>query len=222
MTGKAHFWISAILCQFIAVILFKDLSAAPFIIGAICGLIADIDEDQSKISYMLIKGFGGKKRIKDVNYHKTDVKYNARIKLKRRIALSTLLIFSGLIMFLIFKLNIFLSLVLFYIAYLPWTVHRTLSHSLFSSLVIGCLSTMGLNQYNLTIYGIYIGIGYFLHIFEDMFTISGVPLLYPFSKKRYKIPLMSTGTTKGGIVELTFILLSAALCLITYISAIVL
>ena len=62
MTGKAHFWISAILCQFIAVILFKDLSAAPFIIGAICGLIADIDEDQSKISYMLIKGFGGKKR----------------------------------------------------------------------------------------------------------------------------------------------------------------
>lgn len=218
MTGKAHFFISAFLCQVFAMIFFKDITPYPFIIGAICGLLADIDEDQSKISYMLIKGFGGKKRIKDVNYYKTDKKHNSRIKLYRRIALSVVLVTIGLALFLIFKPNIYFSLALFYIACLPWTTHRTLSHSFLSTFIVGGLFTLGLHKYNLTKYGLYILVGYFLHIFEDMFTVSGVPLFYPFSKKKFKIPLMSTGTTKGSIVELVFILMSVGLCAITFFS----
>ena len=216
MTGRSHSIISAFLCQFIAMVLFKDISIAPIVIGAICGLIADIDEDQSKISYMLIKGFGGKKRIKDVNYHKTDTKYNARIKLKRRIALSTVIVFISILLFLLSSKNIFFSFAFIYIAILPWTTHRSLSHSILSSVIIGGFSYLGFRQYNLPLYGIYVGIGYFLHIFEDMFTMSGVPLLYPFIKKKFRIPLMSTGSKKGALIELTFILISIALCFISF------
>lgn len=216
MTGKAHFFISAFLCQVFAMIFFKDITPYPFAIGAICGLLADIDEDQSKISYLLIKGFGGKKRIKDVNYYKTDKKHNSRIKLYRRIALTTVLITIGLALFLVFKLNIYFSLALFYLSCLPWTKHRTLSHSLLSTFIVGGLCTVGFYQYKLTKYGLYILVGYFLHLFEDMFTVTGIPFLYPFSKKKFKIPLMSTGTKKGHIVELVFILMSVGLCAITF------
>lgn len=220
MTGKAHLCISAFLCQIFAMIFFKDFTPIPLIIGGICGLLADIDEDQSKIAYLLIKGIGGKKRIKNVNYHKTDVKHNARIKLIRRIFLSLIVSLIGLFLFFVLKLSIFFTLALFYVAVLPWTKHRSLSHSLLSTTIIGGLTILGMQQYGLLKYGVYITVGYFLHIFEDMFTVSGVPLLYPFSKKRFKIPLMSTGTSRGALVEMVFIVISIILCIYTYISLI--
>lgn len=216
MRGKAHLCISALLCQCFALIFFKDFTPIPLIIGSIFGLLADIDEEQSKISYFLIKGFGGSKRIGGKNHHKTDVKYNARLKKMRQIALSVVMILWGILLFIFSKKNIFFSIGCFYVSFLPWTKHRTLSHSILSSLIIGVCTYLSFNLYGVGQYGIYCGVGYFLHIFEDSFTVSGTPLLYPFSKKKFKIPLMSTGTSKGAIVEFAFMLISFCLCVITY------
>lgn len=213
MTGKAHLSISALLCQCFAILVFKDISPASLLIGAFFGLIADIDEPQSKISYLLIKGFGGKQQSYKDNPRKKISKHNNRVRITRQIGLSVVLVLIGLSLALFLKLNIFFSLACFYIAYLPWTKHRTLSHSILSSVVIGVCMFIGFNSYGMPHYGIYCGVGYFLHIFEDTFTMTGTPLFYPFSKKRYKIPLMSTGTPKGRLVELTFILISLILCL---------
>ena len=100
---------------------------------------------------------------------------------------------------------------------LPRAKHRTLSHSILSTLVVGTCAYFGFNEFGIAKYGIYCGVGYFLHIFEDMFTVSGVPLLYPFSKKRFKIPLMSTGTPRGAAVEFAFEAISLCLCIALYL-----
>lgn len=217
MRGKAHLYISALLCQCFALLFYRDFTPIPLAIGAFFGLIADIDEEQSKISYLLIKGFGGSKRIGGVNHHKTDVKYNARLKKMRQIALTTVLIVFALIFLVLSKKNIFFSIGCLYISYLPWTKHRTLSHSILSSLIVGVCAYMSFNLYGIAKYGVYCGVGYFLHIFEDSFTVSGTPLFYPFSKKKYKIPLMSTGTSRGAIVEGAFTIVSLCLCIVTYL-----
>lgn len=217
MRGVAHLSISALLCQCFALVFFKDFTPIPLFIGALFGLVADIDEDQSKISYLLIKNFGGKKRIGGVNHHKTDKKYNARIKKMRQIAITVMVIFIGIVVFLLTKNNIYFLIGFIYISMLPWAKHRTLSHSIFSSLIVGVCAYLGFKVFGIPKYGIYCGIGYFLHIFEDMFTVSGVPLLYPFSKKRFKIPLMSTGTSKGAIVEFAFEAISFCLCVALYL-----
>lgn len=217
MRGVAHLSISALLCQCFALVFFKDFTPVPLIIGAILGLVADIDEDQSKISYLLIKNFGGKKRIGGVNHHKTDKKYNSRIKKMRQVAITVVVIALGVLTFLLTKKNIYFLVAFLYVSILPWAKHRTLSHSILSSLVVGLCAYLGFNGFGMSKYGIYCGVGYFLHIFEDMFTVSGVPLLYPFSKKRFKVPLMSTGTSKGAIVEFAFEAISFCLCVALYI-----
>lgn len=219
MTGKAHMYISAFLCQCFALLVYRDFSPAPLVIGAIFGLLADIDTDQSKISYLLIKKFGGSKRIAGVNHYKTDVRYNARVEKARRCALSVVLVFGGLVLTFISRKNIYFLFGCLYTAFLPWTKHRTLSHTLLSSIIIGVCATLSFRLYGLTNYGVYCGVGYFLHIFEDSFTKSGTPLFFPFSKKKFKIPLMSTGTTKGAMVELAFGCISFTLCVITYFFA---
>lgn len=217
MRGKAHLKISALLCQCFALLFYRDFTPIPLIIGAFFGLMADIDEEQSKISYLLIKKLGGSKRIGGVNYHKTDIKYNARLKKKRQIALSLVLVLFAVLFVLVSKKNIFFALGCIYISYLPWTKHRTLSHSILSSLIVGTCAYLSFNLYGIPKYGVYCGVGYFLHIFEDSFTVTGTPLLYPFSKKKFKIPLMSTNTSRGAIVEGIFTLVSLCLCIITYL-----
>lgn len=59
--------------------------------------------------------------------------------------------------------------------------HRSLTHSLFFSFIMGII---------VAIFDIGLGIGIFLgilsHIFLDMFTPQGVSYLYPFNKKRIR------------------------------------
>lgn len=47
-----------------------------------------------------------------------------------------------------------------------------------------------------------VGIGYFLHIFEDYFSISGVPLFLPFDHKRWKCPVYKTS---GKVEKIIYI-----------------
>ena len=51
-------------------------------------------------------------------------------------------------------------------------------------------------------YSIPFFVGYMSHIIADMFTNRGVPLFYPFIKKKFKMPLtFRVGSWQGKIVE---------------------
>lgn len=216
MRGKAHLFISAFLCQTFGLIFFKDFTPVPLIIGAICGLFADIDEPNSKISYYLIGHIGGAKRVGGVNYSFTDKKHNKKITFKRQLALTIVLILIAIALFFLTR-NIWFSLLCIYVSYLPWTTHRTLSHSLLSAIVFGVCMYIGLNSYNLGKYGIYAGFGYLCHLLEDSLTVTGVPYFYPLSKKKFKIPLMKTGTSNGGLFEWGVIFGTGLLCIVIYL-----
>lgn len=209
MRGKSHFFISAFLTESIALLAFHDtaihLAPVPLIIGGICALVPDIDEPNSKISRKLIGDLGGKQTDNPL--------HNKMIRFERQCALTGILAAIGYGCF-YFKLYP-LTLVVLYLAALPWAKHRGISHTIISTLIVGGLSILALRNINIY-YGWYIAIGYFLHLVEDTFTVSGVAYFYPFSKKRYKIPLMSTGTKKGAVVETIFIAISFVICFLSY------
>jgi len=64
--------------------------------------------------------------------------------------------------------------------------HRTTTHSAFFVIILVILG------YLLSPIFYLIALATLLHIIEDLFTISGVPLFYPLSKKMYKIPIINT------------------------------
>ncbi|HIP66862.1 MAG TPA: metal-dependent hydrolase [Candidatus Nanopusillus sp.] len=64
--------------------------------------------------------------------------------------------------------------------------HRTLTHSLFFIIVLILLGHFLFPVFYL------MALAVLLHIVEDMFTVSGVPLFYPISRKTYKIPIINT------------------------------
>jgi inner membrane protein len=63
--------------------------------------------------------------------------------------------------------------------------HRGPTHSLLALALVVCLGLAGVKFVHLpVIYPLAFCLGYFVHITSDMLTISGVPLFWPFSKKR--------------------------------------
>jgi len=89
--------------------------------------------------------------------------------------------------------------------------HRGAMHSL-----LGCLAVFYLSNTILPIslqhLSKYIAIGYLSHLIADMLNPAGVPLMWPLSGKRYRIPLVKT----GGISE-KIVLFFVALFIITKI-----
>lgn len=62
--------------------------------------------------------------------------------------------------------------------------HRTLTHSIFIITVIYFSYNIA---FGMDVVSTGLMIGCVMHIFFDMFTVSGVPLAYPISNKRYKL-----------------------------------
>lgn len=81
--------------------------------------------------------------------------------------------------------------------------HRTITHSL-----IGLLGSTLFVYYFAPKVALVFGLNYLLHLVADSFTKTGVPYLYPFSKKTYGKKLIVTGKAEDG-----FILLLALLCI---------
>lgn len=71
--------------------------------------------------------------------------------------------------------------------------HRGMTHSL---VVWGAVAAIVLIESS-SLFSLGFLLGYLFHILEDFLSIQGVPLLWPFQTKRYKLPLYRT----GGIVE---------------------
>lgn len=71
--------------------------------------------------------------------------------------------------------------------------HRGFTHTMIPCLLLGVLA---FNLNSELLWGF--ALGYFLHIVGDSFSKSGVPFLWPFTKKHIGVPLYKT----GGVLEL--------------------
>lgn len=104
---------------------------------------------------------------------------------------------------------------------LPWLKHRGNSHSLALWIVLNALiaaanvisnqlGPSGQELSELTYYAFALGIGGILHILEDMFSVSGIPLFPTFysptqGPQTLKIPLYKTGTISEFVVAGTIV-----------------
>ncbi|BBA84869.1 metal-dependent hydrolase [endosymbiont of Pachyrhynchus infernalis] len=86
--------------------------------------------------------------------------------------------------------------------------HRKITHSLLMILIINFIFKKLILNLNLIPYYIYHGmvIGYINHIIADMFTVSGVPLLWPINIK-FKIPLLYKIFYKFNIIIIYILIL---------------
>lgn len=87
--------------------------------------------------------------------------------------------------------------------------HRNgISHSLAGLTIFTVIASYFGERYNADFVVTAVFLGYGSHLIGDMFTKHGVPLLYPFSNKKYKMPLTyKVGSKDGKLIE-KFILLA--------------
>ncbi len=85
--------------------------------------------------------------------------------------------------------------------------HRTITHSLLGVIIFGLIVNHFVDLFSLPDFiTTYFILGYLSHLLGDIFTISGVPLFYPLSKK-YAIPIVKTGGKMERIFQLVITLI---------------
>ena len=122
----------------------------------------------------------------------------------RRLAL----LFTGLgtVLVGLYAQFLWLSLLGTFIALAPFTSHRSWTHTIWATALwtyIGYLANKSLGWHGVAHFA---GAGYASHIVADTLTKSGVRWLLPLTNFSFKIPLLSTGTKSGNVME-------AAICL---------
>lgn len=122
----------------------------------------------------------------------------------RRLAL----LFTGLgtVLIGLYAQFLWLSLVGTFIALAPFTSHRSWTHTIWAAALwtyIGDLANRSLGWHGVAYFA---GGGYISHILADTLTKSGVRWLLPLTDYSFKIPLLSTGSKSGNVIE-------AAICL---------
>jgi len=98
--------------------------------------------------------------------------------------------------------------------------HRGLTHTIYGVIGWSILLFCATHTYGHTIW-IAGGLSYLLHLLADALTNHGIRPLPPF-KFRLKLPIMSTGTMKGSIVESICIGLTIILVLFSFLSGVTL
>jgi len=92
-----------------------------------------------------------------------------------------------------------------YLSLASLTSHRTLTHSLLSlAIVTGLMFLMTNNE----LAAVALGIGYGVHLLEDMLTKAGIAVLYPIGKK-LGLPLVTT-----PLAEYIFLTSVAIICIV--------
>lgn len=83
------------------------------------------------------------------------------------------------------------------------STHRNgLTHSIPGMILYSFIAGYIGNAYSLQYLTYYFMVGFGMHLVCDMFTNRGIPLLYPFSKKKFKFPFTyKTGSKTGAIIE---------------------
>lgn len=87
--------------------------------------------------------------------------------------------------------------------------HRNgLTHSLVGLIVFTIICRYIGKAYNIHNAPYYFMIGYGMHLICDMGTKKGIPLFYPFIKKKYKLPMTYNANSKGGSVFEDFLIIT--------------
>ncbi|EYE88609.1 membrane protein [Fervidicella metallireducens AeB] len=181
MTGKTHFGIGVMATVILSEYLPVKLSLPVLGVCALASILPDIDHPKSIINKYILP-----------------VK-NKPVKVTIYITLG---VFIFLVNYFYFNLAYLKALGVFLVL-IGISSHRNgITHSL-----SGLLSFLSIFGYAAVIYNfkecvIPFAIGYGLHLFADMFTSRGIPLFYPFKKKKYKMPLTFTvGSGWGNLIE---------------------
>ena len=88
--------------------------------------------------------------------------------------------------------------------------HRGFTHSLLCTFIIGCTLYITLPAQ----WAAGVALGYISHILGDFFSKSGVPLMNPYSNKKYRLPIYKTGKLSETIILICSGLLLAYLTLL--------
>lgn len=96
---------------------------------------------------------------------------------------------------------LWLSLLGAFVAAAPFTTHRSFTHTIWAAALwtyIGYLANKDLGWHGVAAYA---GAGYLSHLLADTLTKSGVRYFLPLSDQALKVPLISTGSTSGNLLE---------------------
>ncbi|WP_400193314.1 metal-dependent hydrolase [Hymenobacter sp. B81] len=96
---------------------------------------------------------------------------------------------------------LWLSLLGAFVATAPFTAHRSWTHTIWAAALwtyIGYLADKDLGWQGVAAYA---GAGYLSHLLADTLTKSGIRYLLPLSDKAVKVPLISTGSRSGNLLE---------------------
>ena len=243
MRGKTHFTVGVLTSLQASLLFNKPLSLFDIIICSLFSLLPDLDTSNSTLSNKILNQNVSRKIYKLVIYLLNILIFLISIKINGNIIISSLVTFIAII---ILEANIthgflrrlFLSLIFILLAIclyiingkiyfilfssilaiFPWLKHRKLSHSLLAVFMIAfMLKQIELlsNISNLCFFGT---IGYASHLFlGDLFTKSGIPILYPLSDKKFSLGFLRVGGFLSNILESLFILLLVAIIIFTLI-----
>jgi len=156
------------------------------VIGTLGALLPDIDRSNTNITHMITRSESKSSLIQN------------------SVKIGILIIFGILLSLYVFK-NAYPLILGVYLSLASLTSHRTRTHSLLSlGIVLGLMFLITGNQ----LATIALGIGYGVHLLEDMLTKAGVAILYPLGKK-IKIPMVTT-----PFVETMFLTGVSLICII--------
>ncbi|HSQ89497.1 metal-dependent hydrolase [Romboutsia sp.] len=243
MRGKTHCTIG-VLSVIQASLLFNiPISIFNLILSAFFSILPDLDESHSIISDMFLKKDVSKFLLKATIYLINIIIFFVSIKINDNFYLSSIITFVAIIIIEsklshTFLRKVFLSLIFILLAiclYLvnikiyfsifclmlstfPWLKHRSFSHSLFATVVMYFLLKqiqLITNISNLAFLGT---ISYSSHLFlGDLFTKSGIPLLYPISDKKFSLCFFRVGSFLSNMLEILFISLLVSLIIYSII-----
>ncbi|MGL5506653.1 MAG: metal-dependent hydrolase [Paraclostridium sp.] len=243
MRGKTHFTIGVLTSLQASLLFDKPLSLFDIIVCSLFSLLPDLDTSNSTLSNKLLNQSLSRKIYKLVIYLLNILIFLISIKINGNLIISSLVTFVAIIIleanithgflrklflsliFILLAISVYLIDGKFYfimfsmiLALFPWLKHRKLSHSLLAIFMISfMLKQIELlsNISNLSFFGT---IGYASHLFlGDLFTKSGIPILYPFSDKKFSLGFLRVGSFVSNILEIIFILMLVSLILFTII-----
>lgn len=233
MRGKTHCTIGVLSVIQASLIFNIPITIFNLIMSAFFAILPDLDESHSIISDILLKKNVSKFLLKAIIYIINILIFFVSLKLNNNFYISSIITFISIIIIesklthtflrkvflsLIFillavclylvKVKIYFSIFCLMLSTFPWLKHRSFSHSIFATVIIYFLLKqieLITNIYNLAFLGT---ISYASHIFlGDLFTKSGIPLLYPISDKKFSLGFFKVGSFMSNILEILFIIL---------------
>lgn len=194
MTGKTHLGIGVMTAVILSEYTPVDITIASLAACAFASILPDIDHPKSIINKYILP-----------------VK-NKAVKASIYITLG---LFLSILNYFYFNLGYLRAIGIFFVLVGVSSHRNGITHSL-----TGLLSFSGVFGYTAISYG-FSGsalpfiIGYGTHLLGDMMTSRGIPLFYPFKKKKYKFPItFSVGSWWGNFIE--GIIISGGLIYLTW------